>query len=126
MVWGKIDDAAFEEAEKMIGVPLRRNEWRWFEQASRDGIRHYCVGYGEDNPLYTDPEYAKKTVWGTQLAPPTFVFAIDATTVGPKFAGVQWIYAGCEFARRVARPYDDRATRNPFCVSDDFLKRLGK
>ena len=97
MAWGKIDDAAFEEAEKMIGVPLRRNEWRWFDQASKDGIRHYCVGYGEDNPLYADPEYGKNTVWGTQIAPPTFVFAIDATTVGPKFQGVQWIYAGCEF-----------------------------
>jgi hypothetical protein len=97
VAWGKIDDAAFAEAEQMIGVSLRRNEWRWFEEASRDAIRHYCTGYGEDNPLYLDKDYGRKSAWGTNLAPPTFVFAVDATTVGPKFPGVQWIYAACEF-----------------------------
>jgi len=97
MAWGKIDDESFAEAEKMIGVPLRRNEWRWFEEASRDAIRHYCTGYGEDNPLYLDLEYGKKSVWKGTIAPPTFLYAIDATTVGPKFPGVQWIYAACDF-----------------------------
>ena len=78
MAWGKIDDESFAEAEKMIGVPLRRNEWRWFEEASKDAIRHYCTGYGEDNPLYLDPEYGKKSVWKGTIAPPTFLYAIDA------------------------------------------------
>ena len=41
-------------------------------EASRDAIRHYAQSMGMDNPLYSDPEYAKKTSWRGIIAPPTF------------------------------------------------------
>ncbi len=97
MAWGEITDEGIEEARALIGVPLRRNEWRWFECASKDAIRHFVMGTGDDNPLWLDPEYAKSTVHGTLLAPPCFLYSIDATTVAPKLPGVQWIYAANEF-----------------------------
>ena len=73
MAWGKIDDEAIEEARSLIGVPLRRDNWAWVEQASRDTISHYAEGMGDGNPLWTDREYGPKSFWGTNLAPPAFL-----------------------------------------------------
>ena len=97
MTWGVIDDESIAEAEALIGVPLRRNTWRWVTEATKDAISHFAEGVGDDNPLWLDPEYGQASVWGMNLAPPCFLFAVDGTTVAPKLAGVQWIYAGCDW-----------------------------
>ena len=34
------------------------------KQASIDGVKHFVNGMGDDNPLFTDAEYAKKTKYG--------------------------------------------------------------
>ncbi len=34
-----------------------------------DTIRRYAYSIGDDNPLYTDPDYGKKSVYGCQIAP---------------------------------------------------------
>ncbi len=97
MPWGLIDDEAIEEAEALIGVPLRRYTWRWASTASIDNISHFAEAVGDDNPLWVDPKYGAKSWAGTNLAPPLFVYSVDATTVAPKFPGCQWIYCACEF-----------------------------
>jgi acyl dehydratase len=97
MAWGVIDDESIAEAEALIGVSLRRGTWRWVEEATKDAISHFAEAVGDDNPLWTDPEYGAASEWGTNLAPPCFLFAVDGTTVAPKLAGVQWIYAGCDW-----------------------------
>jgi len=33
----------------------------WCYEATRDNIRHYAHGIGDDNPLWCDPDYAPKT-----------------------------------------------------------------
>ena len=35
----------------------------WCHEATRDNIRHYAHGIGDDNPLWCDPDYAAKTRW---------------------------------------------------------------
>jgi len=97
MAWGVIDDESIAEAEALIGVPLRRDTWRWVTEATKDAISHFAEGVGDDNPLWTDPEYGGSSFWGTNLAPPCFLYAVDGTTVAPKLAGVQWIYAACDW-----------------------------
>lgn len=84
--WGVIDAASIAEAREMIGVGLRRDRMQWVECATRDAIRQFCLGVGETNPL-----------WGRGFAPPSFLYAVDATIVAPKLAGVQWIYAGTKW-----------------------------
>src|SRR3954470_14082053 len=32
-------------------------------------IRTYAHSIGDDNPLYTDPEYARRSIYGSQIAP---------------------------------------------------------
>jgi acyl dehydratase len=38
-------------------------------------ILRFCEGIGDDNPLWTDAEYAESTSWGGLIAPPSFIFA---------------------------------------------------
>ncbi len=46
---------------KRIGVPITDTVEPWNYEATRDAIRHYAHGIGDDNPLWTDPAYAEKT-----------------------------------------------------------------
>jgi acyl dehydratase len=71
---GAADEAALEEARSMIGVPLRVAQWN--TAATIDNIRHYALAIGDLNPLWLDAEYARTSVHGTIVAPPTFFFSI--------------------------------------------------
>ena len=98
MAWGVIDDEAIAQARSMIGVELRRERFNWVKTATKDTINHFSWGIGDDNPLWLDEEYAKKSRWGDIIAPPTFLYAVDGTTIAPKLPGVQWIYAGTDLS----------------------------
>ena len=47
----------------------------WWTVTTIDAIRHFVNGYGDDNPLFCNPDYAEKTRWGGLIAPPGFVAA---------------------------------------------------
>ena len=94
MTWGSITTERIAEAETLIDVPLRRDRMRWIEAATRDTVRHFAWGIGDDNPLWLDVGYGKKSRFGCNLAPPCILYAVDNTVVAPKLSGVQWIYAG--------------------------------
>jgi acyl dehydratase len=108
MAWGEIDDEAIEAAGELIGVPLRRERLQWVQQATRDAIRHFVWGIGDNNPLALDDEYAAGTRWGGIIAPPCFLYAVDYTVVAPKLPGVQWIYAGTDWTWFDAVRLDDK------------------
>ena len=40
--------------------------------ANADAFRHFAHGYGDDNPLWHEDDYAKGTRWGEPIAPPGF------------------------------------------------------
>ena len=46
----------------------------------QEKIKEYAIAVGDLNPLYTDPDFAKKSKYSTIIAPPMFVvvFARDA------------------------------------------------
>ncbi|UCG84626.1 MAG: MaoC family dehydratase N-terminal domain-containing protein, partial [Dehalococcoidia bacterium] len=48
------------------------------EVASKDAIRQFCNGIGDENPMFRDPEYAIRTRWGHIIAPPMFLYAVAA------------------------------------------------
>ena len=97
MSWGHITDAGLAAAAALIGQPLRRSRMQWIETATRDAIRHFAWGIGDDNPLWADPDYARAAPTRGLVAPPCLLYAIDSTIVAPKLPGVQWIYAGTRF-----------------------------
>ncbi|GHI00987.1 MaoC family dehydratase N-terminal domain-containing protein [Neobacillus kokaensis] len=45
-------------------------------------IRQFAQAIGDDNPLYTDEEYAAKTPYGGIIAPPTFPIVIGSEGEG--------------------------------------------
>ncbi len=53
---------------------------QWHSEATRDNIQHWAEGIGDDNPLWTDPEYAATTKHGTIIAPPSFILSCN---IGP-------------------------------------------
>jgi len=110
--WGALDDAAIAEARALMNVPLRRDRMQWVETATRDAVRQFAEGVGDDNPLWTDPDHSSGGRRSTPLAPPSFLYAVDATIVAPKLPGVQWIYAGTRW-----RWFDVIRIDDPFDVS---------
>jgi len=95
-----LSDEQIDDARKLIGVWLRRDVHTpaIYEPLSVHDIRrwaHYSVG--DDNPLFSDVEYAKQTNWGVVVAPPTFLYTIDSGIIAPGLPGIQWIFAGSRF-----------------------------
>jgi acyl dehydratase len=68
-------DEMLAEMRALIGTELRTEGSVNNEYADRHAILRFCEGIGDGNPLWTDEEYAAKSVHGGIIAPPTFIFA---------------------------------------------------
>jgi acyl dehydratase len=101
---------ALQQVEALVGMKVRLEQWNY--EATRDTIRHYAWGIGDDNPLYSDPDYAEKSRWGTIIAPPTFLYGIHDAVIAPGLPDIQWFYAGADwfFDRPVRRNEEITAT----------------
>jgi acyl dehydratase len=75
-----------ERERERVGKPLSRAQPH-VEVATKDAIRHWAEGIGDRNPLWTDEDYAAGTPWGTLLAPPTMVLALDKNIIGAAARG---------------------------------------
>ena len=89
--YGKITDERVQILRDRIGLDLEPDNYlplepefvqRWkprstgfCHEVTPDGCRHFVNGYGDDNPLYCDPDYAQATRWGTLIAAPTMIWA---------------------------------------------------
>lgn len=95
-----ISDAALDDLRKRIGVKIGRTLEPWCYEATRDNIRHYAHGIGDDNPLWCDPEYARTTPYGEIVAPPSFIFACSRIISGyvGGLPGIHAMFAGCDFS----------------------------
>lgn len=93
-----ISDEAVELLRRAIGVPITDTVEPWCYEATRDNIRHYAHGIGDDNPLWCDPEYAQIGPYGTLVAPPSFVFALNRILSGyvGGLPGVHAMWAGAD------------------------------
>lgn len=72
---GKFTDAMLDEMRALIGTELRTEACLNNEYATRLAIMRFCEGIGDDNPLWTDVDYAKQSPHGSLIAPPSFIFA---------------------------------------------------
>jgi acyl dehydratase len=71
---GQLTPEGIEHFREKVGVDWPYTRWTtWNEEATRDGIRHYAYGFGDDNPLWCEPDYAAGTRWGGIIAPPGFL-----------------------------------------------------
>ena len=78
LVRSKLTDESIELMRRRIGYPnptLRGGiitKTPWNTVATADTIRHWAIGIGDDNPLFTDAEYGETTRWGGMIAPPGY------------------------------------------------------
>jgi acyl dehydratase len=76
---GKFTDEMLETMRSMIGTELRTDGCVNNEHATRLAIMRFAEGIGDDNPLWTELDYAAASPHGTLIAPPSFIFACLAS-----------------------------------------------
>ena len=93
-----ITDDGVDRLRRLIGVKITDSLEPWCYEASRDAIRHYAHGIGDDNPLWCDPAYGAGTAHGAALAPPSFVFPLNRILSGyvGGLPGVHAMWAGSD------------------------------
>jgi acyl dehydratase len=106
--YGSLSDESFERSRRRIGIPLRTDPPH-ITEVNADATRHFAYGYGDDNPLYCDPEYGRNTRWGSLIAPPNFTYCMGENAApaltpeqkqalkGDPFAGLGSYQAEMEF-----------------------------
>jgi acyl dehydratase len=75
----RFTDEMLADMRSKIGTELRTDTCLNNEYATRLAILRFVEGIGDDNPLWTDTEYANATSHGTLIAPPSFIFACMAS-----------------------------------------------
>jgi acyl dehydratase len=78
----EITDHDIERQRQLIGFDEAARTAEYVQTASVDSIRNWAYGCGDDNPLFTDPNYAKKTRWGGVIAPGMMVGQINKPMKG--------------------------------------------
>jgi acyl dehydratase len=59
-----------DELRGLIGKTVR---YEAPEEIGRAAIRYFALAIGDDDPLYTDPDYARAHGYEDVVAPPTFI-----------------------------------------------------
>jgi acyl dehydratase len=116
----KITDEGVAELRERIGAKIEKTLEPWCYEATRDNIRHYAYGIGDDNPLWCDPKYAANTRWGGMVALPSFLFATNRIVSGyvGGLSGVHAMWAGAEWTWHLP------VRRNDEITTEAWLKDL--
>jgi len=116
----KITERGLDELRQRIGARIEETLEPWCHEATRDNIRHYAHGIGDDNPLWCDPDYAAGTRYGGIVALPSFLFACNRIISGyvGGLSGVHAMWAGAEWSWHLP------VRRNDEISSEAWLKDL--
>jgi acyl dehydratase len=122
----RITDEGIAKLRARIGQGFAgRRPWR--TEATRDAIYHLALAIGDLSPLYLDEEYAKKTRWGTIIAPPIIVQSMDVLrAVGHSglpegLPGVHSIWTGSRYVWERPVKLGDRVRHE--CYLKDVVER---
>ena len=116
----KITERGLDELRQRIGVKIGATAEPWCYEATRDNIRHYAHGIGDDNPLWCDPDYAATTPYGGIVALPSFLFATSRIISGyvGGLPGVHAMWSGADWNWHKA------VRRNDEISTEAYLKDL--
>jgi len=116
----KITDSGLDELRERIGVKITNTAEPWCYEATRDNIRHYAHGIGDDNPLWCDPAYAAKSPYGGIVALPSFLFSTSRIVSGyvGGLPGVHAMWSGSNWT------WHKPVRRNDEVSTEAYLKDL--
>ncbi len=81
-----------EIGKEIIGPP------GFITEATRDAIKHFAFGSGDENPLWLDEDYASKSRHGGLMAPPFILLAMNRTAWGARgLRGIHSMFSGAYF-----------------------------
>jgi acyl dehydratase len=70
---GTITDDGVARLRARIGIPQLYPAPPHYRRPGEDAFRHVARSYGDDNPLWCEPDYAAGTRWKGAIAPPALV-----------------------------------------------------
>jgi acyl dehydratase len=116
----KITESGMDELRERIGVKIGNTLEPWCHEATRDNIRHYAHGIGDDNPLWCDPAYAATTKHGGLIALPSFLFSTSRIVSGyvGGLPGVHAMWSGADWT------WHKNVQRNDEITTEAYLKDL--
>ena len=116
----KITENGLDELRQRIGKKIDNPAEPWCFEATRDNIRHYAHGIGDDKPLWCDPDYAAKTKYGGIIALPSFLFATSRIVSGyvGGLPGVHAMWSGADWT------WHKPVHRNDEIRTEAYLKDL--
>lgn len=116
----KITESGLDDLRQRIGVKIDNMAEPWCHEATRDNIRHYAHGIGDDNPLWCDPAYAAQSHHGGILALPSFLFSTSRIVSGyvGGLPGVHAMWSGADWT------WHKPVYRNDEIRTEAFLKDL--
>jgi acyl dehydratase len=119
-LFAKITDEALDTLSARKNVPIENTAEPWCYEATRDNIRHYAHGIGDNNPLWCEPKYAAKTRFGDVIALPSFLFTTSRIISGyvGGIPGVHAMWAGADWT------WHKPVLRNQAITTEAWLKDL--
>src|SRR5947209_2325632 len=116
----KITEQGLDDLRRRIGVPITDTLEPWCHEATRDNIRHYAHGIGDDNPLWCDPAYAARTRHRGIIALPSFLFSTSRIVSGyvGGLSGIHAMWAGADWS------WHKPVLRNDTITTEAHLKDL--
>lgn len=116
----KITESGLDDLRQRIGVKIDNTAEPWCYEATRDNIRHYAHGIGDDNPLWCDPAYAAKSHYGGIVALPSFLFSTSRIVSGyvGGLPGVHAMWSGADWK------WHKPVRRNDEIRTEAYLKDL--
>ncbi|MBA2548103.1 MAG: MaoC family dehydratase N-terminal domain-containing protein [Burkholderiaceae bacterium] len=116
----EITEAGLDDLSRRIGVKIGETAEPWCYEATRDNIRHYAHGIGDDNPLWCDPNYAATTQHGGIIALPSFLFSTSRIISGyvGGLPGVHAMWSGADWT------WHKTVHRNDAISTEAWLKDL--
>lgn len=96
---GKITDAALRRLHDLVGKEIQIDSPPHLTEVTEDGIRHWAWGIGDRNPLWLEPELARRTRFEGRLAPQSIILCFSrlATGYAGGLPGVHGVYAGSDY-----------------------------
>ena len=80
----ELKESDVEKDRVILGRDWPGREKEYLSTATPEAIANFAASYGDDNPLFSDPDYGRTTRWGGQIAPPIMAGVLNKPLLGPR------------------------------------------
>ncbi len=81
--FGVITEEGIARLKQRVGLEFNQPRSPHNMEVTFDGVRHFALGYGDENPLWGNKTYGDKTRWKGLIAPPNFIYTMGEQDASP-------------------------------------------